>query len=326
MPESFGTRLRRQRERLNISLSSVAAQTKIHQPLLEELECDAVRHWPSGIFRRAFIRAYAEAIGLRPDDVVREFLTLYPDPIEVVSIGTALASVASTKQRPPTRAGYLAGELTESVLGFLRRLFGQDADHDRDPDIPRTLAASATPGTSEISRTTRTVDVDLLAASHLCMKLSQAEIGSDVSLLLREAGRIVDAIGVIVWAWDPAANGLTPALADGYSDRVLAQLPAVRRDADNATAAAYRSAQTCAVAGGAGATSALAVPVMSPDGCVGVLAVELPSGEEKTGPVRAVVTMIAAQMGRLVEPRRRRREVRYELPDRRSSSAANACA
>src|SRR5437868_8077146 len=107
MAETFGARLRRQRERQKIALATIAEQTKIHLPLLEELERDEVRHWPSGIFRRAFIRAYAIAIGLQPDDVVREFLSLYPDPIEVVAIGTTMASVVSTKQNPPTRFSYL---------------------------------------------------------------------------------------------------------------------------------------------------------------------------------------------------------------------------
>jgi GAF domain-containing protein len=147
-----------------------------------------------------------------------------------------------------------------------------------------------------------------------------------VSLLLNEARRILDAVGIILWAWDPAANGLTPVLADGYSDRVLAQLPLVRRDADNATAAAYRSAQTCAVAGGSRATSALAVPVLVPGGCAGVLAVELRNGAEQTGSTRAVVTMIAAQMGRLVEPARVSSAGRYERSGRRPASEASACA
>ena len=74
MPQSFGTRLRRHRERQHIDLASIAAETKIALPLLEGLEADNVSHWPSGIFRRAFIRAYAQAIGLQPDEVVREFL------------------------------------------------------------------------------------------------------------------------------------------------------------------------------------------------------------------------------------------------------------
>ena len=36
--------------------------------------------WPSGIFRRSFIRTYAQAIGLDPDVIAREFLERFPDP------------------------------------------------------------------------------------------------------------------------------------------------------------------------------------------------------------------------------------------------------
>ena len=35
--------------------------------------------WPGGIFRRAFVRAYASAIGLRPESVVEEFTQVFPD-------------------------------------------------------------------------------------------------------------------------------------------------------------------------------------------------------------------------------------------------------
>src|SRR6476659_7866734 len=84
LPESFGARLRQRRERQHISLSTIAEQTKIKLSLLEALERDDVSHWPSGIFRRAFIRAYAHAIGLEPDVVVPDFIAVHPDPLEVV--------------------------------------------------------------------------------------------------------------------------------------------------------------------------------------------------------------------------------------------------
>ena len=77
--ESFGAGLRRGRERRQIALSSIAASTKIGLGLLEALERDDLSRWPSGIFRRAFIRAYAEAAGLDPVAVTREFLERYPD-------------------------------------------------------------------------------------------------------------------------------------------------------------------------------------------------------------------------------------------------------
>ena len=79
----FGPRLRQERERRKISLQSISANTKVSVALFEALERDDMSRWPSGIFRRSFVRAYAEAIGLDPDETVREFLERFPDPSEI---------------------------------------------------------------------------------------------------------------------------------------------------------------------------------------------------------------------------------------------------
>jgi hypothetical protein len=275
MPQTFGTRLRRHRERQEIDLASIAAETKIALPLLEGLEADSVSHWPSGIFRRAFIRAYAHAIGLQPDEVVHEFLERHPDPVEALTVEPLVAAGAHGG-RPPTRLGCFLSKFYARVSGS---------------------AAASPAGAPPIAHAP--TNIDLLAAANLCEKLAQADASSDITLLLREAVRVLDAIGLIVWAWDSRAAELKPARTEGYSASVLAQLPKVRRDTDNATAAAFRSARTCAVRAGDTDTAALAVPVMSPEGCVGVLTVELSSGGEQVVSVRAVVTMFAAHLGRL---------------------------
>jgi transcriptional regulator with XRE-family HTH domain len=79
MSESLGRRLRRERERRDISLSAIAAETKIARALLEALERDDLTRWPPGIFRRSFVRAYADAIGVDAEAVVDEFLTRFPE-------------------------------------------------------------------------------------------------------------------------------------------------------------------------------------------------------------------------------------------------------
>ena len=83
MPDSFGARLRQQREARHVDLLAIASQTRIKLALLEALERDDVSHWPAGIFRRAYLRTYAEFIGLDPDVALREFLEVHPDPESV---------------------------------------------------------------------------------------------------------------------------------------------------------------------------------------------------------------------------------------------------
>ena len=77
-------------------------------------------------------------------------------------------------------------------------------------------------------------------------------------------------------------------------------MPPVERDADNATAAAFRLAETCSVAGSPRANGALAVPLVGSPGCGGVLAIELRHGGERSGATRAAAEIIAAQLAAMV--------------------------
>ncbi len=367
MLESFGARLRRRREEQGIALATIAEQTRIKLSLLEALERDDVSHWPAGIFRRAFIRAYAHAIGLNPDVVVREFLEVYPEPIELDATGSPIApGVDATliSGGPPTRLRYLV----DSAIGSLSRLRRSPAAEEalgaefagggvKRPSGPEGQAAApqssaAAPGGAPASESERFDSVnqpaggrnylkadtgemvqadtaapagaetiegakapaasptpakepapfapDFLAVAHLCTELGRVENPNDLQQLLQEAAKILDAMGLIVWVWDEMAAELRPALAQGYSDEVLAQVPGVTRDADNATAAAFRTAQTCAMTGSEHTSGALVVPLLTPAGCAGVLAIELQHGNEQSRSVRAVATIFAAQLAQLI--------------------------
>src|SRR2546423_6397889 len=96
MEASFGTRLRQQRERRGIELAAIAGQTKIKRSLLEALERDDLKYWPTGIFRRSWVRNYAQAIGADADAVVRELRALYPEEeVSVEDIASALERAGS---------------------------------------------------------------------------------------------------------------------------------------------------------------------------------------------------------------------------------------
>src|SRR5215217_8455610 len=120
MPESFGARLRQQREQRQIDLSWIAEQTKIKRSLLDALERDDVSHWPAGIFRRAYIRTYAHMIGLDPDAVLREFLALYPEPVDAFEAAEA-AAVEEAARRHSAPAIRLR-TIVDSAIGSLARL------------------------------------------------------------------------------------------------------------------------------------------------------------------------------------------------------------
>ena len=370
MCESFGAGLRQRREEQQIALSTIAEQTKIKLSLLEGLERDDISKWPAGIFRRAFVRDYARAIGLQPDVVVREFLDRYPDPTEDVTaaLGAQVAAEAvSASAGPPTRLRYLVGAAVGSLsrfrpgnghgrlaeaddapaappasLNLLERIDNVDTSETVEMIDPsatvemtgtsETVAMADTASTVEMVDTSETVEMmytsetvdmpvpvaaseaaaftpepfepDLSAVAQLCTKLSRVEETSDMAALLEEIAGVIDAVGLMVWLWDPQTAALTPTLPYGYSDEVLAQLPNLPRDARNATAAAFRSAQMCIVSGGDVASDALVVPLMTREGCAGVLAIELRQGGARIESIRALATILAAQMARVVRAAR----------------------
>lgn len=79
MEPTFGARLRQQREERQVTLTAISTKTKIKASLLEALESDDVSAWPKGLFGRAYLRDYATAVGLDPETVVGEFLSLHPE-------------------------------------------------------------------------------------------------------------------------------------------------------------------------------------------------------------------------------------------------------
>ena len=105
--ELFGARLRHERERRGIALASIADRTKIAPPLLVALERGDLARWPGGLYRRAFMRAYAEAVGLDATELVREFLEFFPDPAQ------AAPEIAAGGQ--PVAPGAPAGSASSTV-------------------------------------------------------------------------------------------------------------------------------------------------------------------------------------------------------------------
>jgi hypothetical protein len=102
-PREFGPRLKAMRERREITLESIAESTKIGMPLLEALERSDVSHWPKGIFRRAFFRDYATAIGAPVEEMLHEFSRLFPEHGPVITGAPLPAPLRMTLATVPPR-------------------------------------------------------------------------------------------------------------------------------------------------------------------------------------------------------------------------------
>jgi transcriptional regulator with XRE-family HTH domain len=76
--DTFGPRLRRERERRGISLETIATLTNVSIELWQGFESNDLSRWPKGVFARAFVRDYAKAVGLDANEVVDDFCRLFP--------------------------------------------------------------------------------------------------------------------------------------------------------------------------------------------------------------------------------------------------------
>lgn len=76
--DTFGPRLRRERERRGVSLEAIVTRTNVSLELWQGFECSDVSRWPARLYARAFVRDYARAVGLDPKEVVDDFCRLFP--------------------------------------------------------------------------------------------------------------------------------------------------------------------------------------------------------------------------------------------------------
>jgi hypothetical protein len=140
---------------------------------------------------------------------------------------------------------------------------------------------------------------DLSGVARLCGEFSR--VGDPLALprLVGRAAELLNASGLIVWMADPKIGALHPVLSHGYSELALTRIGELAADEDNATAEAFRTGEVRIVEGSGGAHGAIAVPLVTPAGCVGVLAAEIRDGGESSKATQAIAAIVAAQLASL---------------------------
>jgi hypothetical protein len=170
-----------------------------------------------------------------------------------------------------------------------------------DETLPLRRAAWPEPESPGIARP---VDVSkhaaastLTAAAKLCTALGRVSDSQELRSLVGQVADMLDASGLVLWMATTAGDELRPAVAHGYDSQMVARIPAVPRSANNAAAAAYRTGTLQIVLSRPGsAPGAVVAPVLSADGCIGVLSAEIRDGGEASETVQALAAIMAAQL------------------------------
>ena len=143
----------------------------------------------------------------------------------------------------------------------------------------------------------------LKEAATICTELARASQSVEVSNLLARAAKVLDATGAIVWMASADGRELLPAASAGYDERLLVRIGAIPRTANNVTASAIRTGTPRTSPRVGQASAALAIPLLTPLGAVGVLTAELISAPDVDETRLAVATIFAAQLASLVGTR-----------------------
>ena len=88
---NFGATFKKARESRGISLDQIAHGTRIRARFLAAIENEEFQVLPGGFFNRGFVRSFAEAVGLDPDQAVEDYerLSSVPPPNDVLASATA---------------------------------------------------------------------------------------------------------------------------------------------------------------------------------------------------------------------------------------------
>jgi hypothetical protein len=198
------------------------------------------------------------------------------------------------------------------------------------PGTNDVLVRESTPAEPEVVEPslapTGPAPIDLGDAAAVCTEFSRLSSVDGLPRALARAADVLDANGLIVWLG--AGEELFAATAHGYSAAALAHFGPIPRTGENATAAAWRSAEVRTVGGDSRRNGAIVAPLIGPAGCFGVLAAEVRAGREEDASARAVASMIAAQLSAIVAPGPAPSHADESLPlptaDETSAQAASA--
>jgi hypothetical protein len=173
-----------------------------------------------------------------------------------------------------------------------------------DLTVSRGSEAAAAPAPAP------SVDFNILAS--LCGDLARVIDTRALPALLQRAATVLDAPGIVLWIADPDGRELSPIVTHGYPPSMVTRLGTILSGAENATASAFRTSLLQTVRADAVSNGAIAAPLVTAAGCVGVMAAEVRHEGEKDSAKLAAAAIVAAQLATLVGPPSTRAQAKTE--------------
>lgn len=126
-PRTPGAALRAAREKRKLSCSEVAEATRIKVHMIEAIEADDYREIPAPLYGKGFIKLYAEAVGLDPAPLIRDYVARYAQGVRP-SLRTEMAPPSVTNDGIPApspvarfkTSGVFWRELGDALVEALR--------------------------------------------------------------------------------------------------------------------------------------------------------------------------------------------------------------
>ena len=143
-PSRVGSDLRAARERLGWTLPDLAAHLRIRLPFLQAIEEGRIGALPGNAYAVGFLRTYAQAVGLDPDEIARRFRAEAAD----VNRKTELSFPAPVPERGiPTGALILLGVVLVigAYVGWYRMSGNSRPAAEPVAEVPARLAPLAEP-------------------------------------------------------------------------------------------------------------------------------------------------------------------------------------
>jgi cytoskeleton protein RodZ len=141
-PQSVGTMLKAERERLGLSREQITEKTRMRTQVVEAIENEAWGSLPPPVFVRGFLRAYAKVLGIRQEAVIE----LYAKSVPSESPGQTPHLEPSRNRRRRTWLVLLLLALLAAVYGTWHFYPSQQVDQGpHEPSAPSQPAVVSPP-------------------------------------------------------------------------------------------------------------------------------------------------------------------------------------